>query len=211
VIRVCIADDHSVLRRGLRGLIDGEEDMRVVAEAADGAALMEALAEHRPRVLVLDLSMPGSSGGALLTEILDRYPRLAVCIFSMSPEDPMALRLLRQGALGYLSKTRPPEDLLRAIRRVATGRRYLTDTLGELALDTPEGEQAPHARLSRRENQVFMLLIDGATVSEVANALDISPSTVSNHVAHVKTKLGANSKGEILRYAVRAGLLRGDG
>ncbi|MGM0576531.1 MAG: response regulator transcription factor [Myxococcota bacterium] len=209
MIRVLLADDHAIVRHGLRRLVDDQPDMEVVAEAEDAAGVHRALAETTCDVLVLDLSLPDGSGIEILRRLQAEGARTRVLILTMYPEDQLALHLLREGAAGYLRKSRPPDEVVRAIRKVASGGRYLTDTLSDLLL-LEGGESAPgapHERLTARESQVFVRLVEGHSVSAIAAELDVSPSTISNHVAAVRTKLGASSVADLVRYAVRAGLV----
>ncbi len=157
-------------------------------------------------MLVLDLSAPGS-GLSLVGALAEAHGELGVVVFTMYPEDGLALHHLRAGALAYLNKQRPLDELVVAVRRAAQGRQYLTDTLAELARGGGATDALPHAALSPRELEVFQHLIDGKRVSDIAYALDISISTASNHLSRVREKLGCESNGEVLLYAQRAGLL----
>ncbi|MEZ4450539.1 MAG: response regulator transcription factor [Nannocystaceae bacterium] len=207
MIRVIVADDHPIVRHGLGRLIDLEPDLTLVAEAADGAALLEVLGRQPCDVLVLDLSLPYLRGLELLAAIKERWPTLAVLVFSVHPEDNFSLYLMDAGAAGYLSKDRMIDHVLGAIRCVAAGRLYITDRLAELRQERGSDALAPHQRLSAREHQVFTLMIQGMNVSAIAAELEISASTASNHVSRIREKLGVESNGEILVYAARAGLL----
>lgn len=207
MIRVIVADDHPIVRHGLGRLIDLEPDMKVVAEAADGADLVDLLGRRPCDVLVLDLSLPHLRGLELLAAIRERWPALAVLVFSVHPEDNFSLYLMDAGAAGYLSKDRMIEHVLGAIRCVAAGRPYITDRLAELRHERGSDALAPHQRLSVREHQVFTRMIQGMNVSAIAAELEISASTASNHVSKIREKLGVESNGEVLLYAVRAGLL----
>lgn len=207
MIRVIVADDHPIVRHGLGRLIDLERDMKVVAEAANGADLLDLLGRRPCDVLVLDLSLPHLRGLELLAAIKERWPALAVLVFSVHPEDNFSLYLMDAGAAGYLSKDRMIEHVLGAIRCVAAGRPYITDRLAELRHERGSDALAPHQRLSARERQVFTRMIQGMNVSAIAAELEISASTASNHVSKIREKLGVESNGEVLLYAVRAGLL----
>lgn len=207
MIRVIVADDHPIVRHGLGRLIDLEPDLVLVAEAADGAELIATLGQHPCDVLVLDLSLPHLRGLELLAAIKERWPALAVLVFSVHPEDNFSLYLMDAGAAGYLSKDRVIEQVLGAIRCVAAGRPYITDRLAELGRELGSDALAPHQRLSVREHQVFIRVIQGMNVSAIAAELEISASTASNHLSRIREKLGVESNGEILIYAVRAGLI----
>jgi DNA-binding NarL/FixJ family response regulator len=209
VIHVFIADDHAVLRAGLELMLAATDDLTVVGTAADGRAVLLHPALDACDVLILDLSLPKVSGVEVLRQIHERRPDLPIVILSMYPEDQYALHLLRAGASAYLSKDRPPEELLAALRKVAGGGSYLTDTLAEHALRGKGGGEAPpHERLTPREREVLLLLVDGRTVSEIAAEIDLGLSTVSNHLRHIKDKLGVRTNAEIVGYAHRAGLSR---
>lgn len=208
MLSVFLADDHAIVRAGLRALIDARPDMRVVGEAATGADTLAALDRTRVDVLVLDLSLPDARGLDLIPQVRARRPRPAVLVLTMYPEDQLALSLIRAGASGYLNKSRSSDEVIAAILRVAAGGRYLTDTLAELAIEAPSVDEAPpHTRLSAREYQAFMLLIGGKTVSEAAAEMDVAPSTASSYVAKIKEKLGVDSVTDIVLYAHRIGLL----
>lgn len=207
MIRVIVADDHPIVRHGLGRVIDLEPDLKLVAEAADGAELIGLLGQRTCDVLVLDLSLPHLRGLELLAAIKERWPALAVLIFSVQPEDNFSLYLMEAGAAGYLSKDRGIDQVIGAIRCVAAGRPYITPRLAELRHERGSDALAPHQRLSAREHQVFTRMIQGMTVSAIAAELEISASTASNHVSRIREKLGVESNGEIVIYAVRAGLI----
>jgi DNA-binding NarL/FixJ family response regulator len=207
-IRVFLADDHALVRLGLRQLLEREPDLAVVGEADDGRRVL--LAEHKDTwdVLVLDVSLPKVGGIEVLRRLRAEHPRLKVVMLSMYPEDQYAERMLAAGAAAYLSKDRRPEEVVRAIRAAAAGRAW-SGTALQLPPEATDGPDArpPHARLSAREYQVFTLLFQGSTVTEIAAELDLRASTVSNHVAHIKEKLAVHSVAEIVSYAHRAGLV----
>ncbi len=207
VIRIMLADDHAIVRQGIRKLIETQPDLRVVGELPDGNQVVEHLSREPADILVLDLSLPRVSGVECLRRIREADLPVRVIVLSMYPEDQLALHLLREGASAYLSKDRSPEELLTAIRVVHRGERYLTDTLRSLEVHLQGGGSLPHETLTARESQVFQRLIVGRTVSDIAAELDLNASTVSNHVAKIREKLDAASVGEILRYAHRVGLL----
>lgn len=208
MIRVVLADDHAVVRSGLRMLLDVEHDIEVVGEVEDGLDVVAAVDELRPHVLVLDLSLPNRSGQEIVRDLARRPGGPAIVILTMYPEDTLALHLLSAGAAAYLSKSRPPEHVVLAIRRVATGRQFLTSEIKDLAnMQVRSQERGPHERLTARESQVFVLLLEGNSVSAIAAELGLSGSTVSNHVSAIKDKLGVDSLPALFRYAHRVGLL----
>lgn len=204
MIRVFLADDHAVVRHGLRQLIEGTGEMIVIAEAYDGRAVLNAPELDQCDVLVLDLSLPRVAGLEVVRRLRGReQPR--VLVLSMYAEEQYATRLLHEGASAYLSKTRPAEELLAAIHALAEGRTYRPPGAADPAY--AKDGLAPHERLSAREYQVFTLLFQGRSMVEIAAELDLCASTVSNHVAHIKKKLDVRTVGDIVGYAHRAGLV----
>lgn len=208
MIRILVADDHPLLRNGLRRLFERQPDLALVGEAEDGAALLDLLAQQACDVLILDLSLPYLRGLDLVRAVAERHPAVRMLIYSVQPEDRLSLHLLDAGASGYLSKDRGADELLRAIRAVARGERYLSAPLRALEpVPLDEAQRSPHERLSVREVEVFQLLLRGMSVSSIADTLEISASTASNHLARIREKLGVNTNGEVMLYAFRAGLL----
>lgn len=207
MIRVFLADDHAVLRRGLQLMLEGTGQMTIVGTAADGHEALVSEAIERCDVLILDLNLPRISGTEVLRRLRQRRPELPIIVLSMYAEDQLGLHLLHEGAAAYLSKQRPPEELIAAIHRVIRGKTYVTDTLAERALLGPQGQsELPHEQLTPREHQVFVLLLQGRAASEIAAELDLHASTVSNNIRRIKDKLGAHTIGEIVSYAHRHGL-----
>ena len=206
-IRVIIADDHAIIRAGFQQMLEGVDDITLVGATGDGDAVLPTLLEIPCDVLVLDLSLPNKGGVEIVEQIKQHAPHVGICVLSMYPEDQLALHLLKNGVLAYLNKTRAVDEVLSAIRAVAQGRRYITHELSDLVFND-QGDGLPHSRLTSREYQVFFLIIEGHTVGEIASDLSLSPSTISNHVAKIKEKLGAPSIGGVLRYASRMGLIK---
>lgn len=207
-LHVAVADDHAIFRRGLRHIIESERDMHVVGEASTAAELLQLLETARAHVVVLDISMPERSGLDILPEIKRQHPRTPVLILSMHPEDQFALRALRAGAAGYLTKETVPEELVAAIRLVCQGRRYVSRTLAErlVSVLTEEGARAPHEALSNREFQVLCLIAGGRTPTEIAQLSALSVKTVSTYRARILSKLGLQTNAELIRYALQEGL-----
>lgn len=206
MIRIFLADDHVIVRDGVKRILDRTDGMHVVGEAGDGKALLEQLRTTACDVLILDLNMPEVGGIDVLRQVRASYPRLAVLILSMYAEDQYAARLLRAGASGYLAKGRSSDELVLAVQKVAGGGRYVTSSVAEHLLSA--ADDAPsHEGLSQREHQIFMMLSQGKAPSEIATELGLSPSTVSTYIARIKKQLGAQTIGEIVRYASRVGLL----
>lgn len=206
-IRVFIADDHAMIRDGLSRLIETTTDLILAGEADNGQDVIDQARDADWDVLVLDLSLPGG-GEATLQSLQVIRPQLPVILFSMHPEDQYAIRLLKSGAAGYLSKGRSSFELLQAIRTVAQGKKYLTPELAEKLLDGKSTEQAaPHELLTDREYQVFMLLLDGKQPNEIVAELHVSASTVSTHINKIKQKLNTPTIVDIVKYAYRVGIL----
>ena len=179
-MKVIIADDHPVVRQGLRQMLAVEQDLQVVGEARNGQEVVDLSRRIPWEVAVLDYNMPGKNGLELIKELRQRYPGRAVLILSMYPEDRYAVRALKAGASGYLTKESAPDELVSAIRKVAGGGRYVTPTLGEkLALELEDNRGKPlHETLSDREYQVMWMIASGKTVRQIADELFLSPNTV---------------------------------
>ena len=209
MLRIFLADDHAIVRQGLRKLIEQQPDLAVVGEAGDGRQVLLAEGKERWDVLILDLSLPRVNGIEVLRRLRAEQPKLRIIVLSMYPEEQYGLRMMDEGASAYLSKEQPADDLLTAIRVVGTGGTYMSKEIAARARAAASADpgQPLHRNLTAREHQVFTLLFQGSTVSEIAAELDISVSTTSNHVSRIKEKLGAHSIGEIVNYAHRAGLV----
>jgi two-component system, NarL family, invasion response regulator UvrY len=204
VITVVIADDHPVVRAGLRQIVAAQPDMQVAGEAADGDGVLTVLAATSADVLLLDLTMPGAPFPTLLKHVRARHAGVRVLVMSMHPEDQFAGRALREGAAGYLTKERTPEDLVEAIRKVTRGGTYVSPTLAEqLAASLDRGRPAvAHEALSDREHEVLRLIGAGRTVGEIAAQLTISPKTVSTYRTRILQKLRLRTSAELIRYAL---------
>jgi len=208
MIRVAIADDHPLVRAGLRQIIGDESSMQVVGEAADADETIGLVRAMQPDVLLLDISMPGAPFPALLRYLATSFPDLRVLVITMHAEEQFALRALREGAAGYLTKDRPPQDIIAAITQVARGERYLTASLGQKAAAALGGRSAlqPHETLSPREYEVLCLLGMGKTVKQVAEQLALSSKTISTHRARLLKRMGLKSTADLIRYVVRHNL-----
>ncbi len=204
MIRVALADDHPIVREALAGILRRQPDMRLVGMASSGAEVAAMLDQSRCDVVVLDLTMPDLEGLELVRHVRERHPNVAAVVFTMTRPDILGQSLLAAGVLGYVRKDRPPADLMRAIRNVAAGRPDLPPGL-ERGPKLPEGP--PHERLSPREAQVFAGLCSGQTVKEIAETLEISASTASNHASRIREKLGLRTTAEILLYATHHRLM----
>jgi DNA-binding NarL/FixJ family response regulator len=208
MIRILIADDHPVVRDGLKQIISEQGDMQVIGEAVDGDALLTALRQGLPDVVLCDMSMPGRSGIDLIKTIKAQWPDLPLLILSVHEDDMYAVRTIKAGAMGYLTKASPSEQLLAAIRRVFAGRLYINEDVAEkLALQLIGGEQLPHTGLSDREHQVFVMMAEGLTVSEIAKQLHLSVKTISTHKTNIMQKMDWTNMAELIRYAIEHGLV----
>ncbi len=210
MIRVAIVDDHAIVRTGLRQYLSEQVDLRVTGEAANGQDALRLAQRGEVDVLLLDISMPGGSGVDALAAIKARFPDLAVLVLSGFPEAHYATTLLRQGAAGYLNKECDPEEIVRAIRTVARGRRYITPAVGELLADGlgADAAAAAHEGLSERELQVFLRLAEGETVGHIADSLCLSVKTISTYRSRILEKLGLQTNSDLTYYAVKNGLIQ---
>lgn len=206
--RVLLADDHRLLRSGLRHLLGLATDLLVQAEADSGDAALAILGQQHIDVVVMDLSMPGLSGIALIRKIKQEHPQAAVLVLTMHAEEHYALDAFRAGANGYLTKDVAADELVNAIRKVATGGAYVTPALAErLALDLNRHRAGPpHLLLSEREFAVFRWIVEGRRLTEIAQAMGLSVKTVSTHKSHVLEKMQVLSSAELVRYAMHHGL-----
>jgi two-component system invasion response regulator UvrY len=204
MIRVLIADDHPIVRRGLRQIVADQSDMTVVADTGDGREALQLANTSPLDVIVLDMSMPGLSGLEVLNELKRQHPRLPVLVLSAHPEGELALRLLKAGAAGYLNKEIAPEELAGAIRRVAGGKKYVSPALAELLADSLQKGEAPlQASLSDREYQVLRLIASGKTVSEIAGEIALSVKTISTYRARILEKMNMRTSAELVRFCIR--------
>jgi DNA-binding NarL/FixJ family response regulator len=203
MIGVFVADDHAVVRRGVRQILEDAPDMVAAGEASTGRETLRAVGKHDYDVLVLDIAMPDGSGLEVLRQLRTLKPDLRVLILSMYPERQYAVRALKAGAAGYLTKESAPDELVTAIRKVAQGGKYVTQSLAEKLAAALTGElgKEPHETLSAREYQVMRLLAAGKTVTDIATELSLSVKTVSTYRARVLAKLDLKNTAEIIRYA----------
>ena len=204
---VVLADDHAVVRRGLRMLVDAEPEMQVLAEAGDIADAEHLTRAHRPRVLVLDLNMPGGSGLEAIPRLREHSPDTAIVVLTMQDDPAFARQALQAGALGFVLKEAAEEELLQAIRGAAAGDTYLNPRLGARIAVQPPAPAGPPDDLSERELEVLRMVALGHTNAEIAATLYLSPRTVETHRAHVHQKLRIDTRAELVRYALDHGLL----
>jgi len=209
MIRVLLADDHRIVRAGLKELLSETGDIAVAGEANDGTEALARIREGEYDVAVLDMSMPGRSGIDLIRQVKQEKPRLPILVLSMHSEEQYAVRALKAGASGYLTKESAADQLVTAIRRIAAGGAFVTpETAQRLALDlNGAAATAPHTLLSDREFQVFRFIAGGKTVSDIAKQLSLSVKTISTHKTRIMRKMGLANQTELIRYAIEHRLL----
>lgn len=205
MIRVCIVDDHELVRRGIREILSDSPDVQVADEAATGEELLTKAVKRRWDVLLLDLSMPGQGGLETLKLYRAQHPNCPVLVLTMHSEDQYAVRAIKLGASGYLTKDAAPERLVEAIRKVASGAHFITpEVAGRLAVELGENRKgAPHETLSNREYQVFRMIAQGETVTRIAEKLGLSAKTISTNRARMLRKLGLRNNAEVVYYAIK--------
>jgi len=209
MIKILIADDHPVVRRGLREIIKKAFDLVMVDEASNGQEVLERVSKNDYDVVLLDISMPGRSGLDVLKELKGQKPKLPVLVLSIHPEEQYAVRVLKAGASGYLTKESAQDELISALQNVSTGRKYITPSLAErLAFDLEmDTERPPHESLSDREYQVMCMIASGKTVKEIAEELFLSVKTVSTYRARLLDKMRMKSSAELTYYAIKHRLI----
>jgi two-component system invasion response regulator UvrY len=204
MMRIFIADDHVLIREGLKKILREEKDMSVVGEAQTAAEVLGQIVQSKSDILVLDLGLPDRPGLEVLREIKKILPHVRVLILSMFPEDRFALRTLMAGADGYLSKDSAAGELVVALRRIAGGRKYVSEDISQDLLDKVRGEEPlmSHETLSDREFQILRLIGSGKTISDIAAQLNLSVSTVNTHRTHILEKMNMRTSAEMMRYAI---------
>jgi len=211
-ISIILADDHPVVRRGMQALLESEQDFSIVGVASDGLEAVELTERLKPDVLVLDLMMPGLSGLEALRILRERSPRTRIVILSMYSSSAFVAQALQNGAVGYVLKECTEENLVRAVREAAVGRRFLSPPVTEIAIDdyieqSKTGPFDPHETLTPRQREVLQLAAEGKTNAEIAARLNISQRTVENHRATLMQRLGLQNQTELIRHAMRHGLI----
>jgi DNA-binding NarL/FixJ family response regulator len=209
MIRILVADDHAVVRQGVKQILADVQDMTVKDEAQNGSETLQKVTDQEFDVVLLDISMPGRSGLEVLEDIKARRPKLPVLILSMHPEEQYAVRALKAGASGYLTKASAPQELIGAIRKAAEGGKYVTASLAEKLIDQLEvdTEKQPHELLSNREHQVMLMLAEGKSVSDIAEELCLSVKTISTYRTRIMSKMGMKKNAELTLYAVHNKLI----
>jgi DNA-binding NarL/FixJ family response regulator len=208
MIKIVIADDHEIVREGLLRVVGEAEDIEVIGEAANGREVLQWVKKGGFDMLVLDLSMPDHSGVDFIKRLKDESPKLPILVLTMHEEEQYAVRSIRAGASGYLTKESASKELISAIRRVATGRLYINPSVAEkLALDTMTTHNGPpHKSLSDREFEIFQMVVHGRTMTDIAAQLHLSVKTVSTHKARIMQKMNMLSVADLVRYAMSNGL-----
>ena len=204
MIRIVIADDHTIVREGLKQMLSASADFSVVAEACNGQEVITRARELEFDVLLLDMSMPGRSGIELIRQVKSEKPRIRVLVLSMHEEEQYAVRSIRAGASGYLTKETASDQLVSAIRKVAAGGAFITPAVAEqLAIGAmPNAEGPLHSSLSDREFQVMSMLVSGKSITDIASELNLSVKTVSTHKTRLMQKMGMSNQADLIRYAL---------
>ena len=207
--RILIADDHTIVRKGLKQILNEEFPFALIEEVSDAEELMKRIIKEEWDLVISDLSMPGRSGLESLQQIKQYYPKLPVLILSVYPEEQYALRVLKAGASGYLNKDTAPDELVKAVNRVLSGKNYITATIAEKLASTldQDSEKATHEFLSDREFEVMKFIAAGKSVSDIAEILSLSVTTVSTYRARIMTKMNMKTNADLTLYAIEKKLL----
>ena len=207
-IHVLIADDHAIVRQGLKQILSETDDLLVTGEADDGAEALNLARQQPWDVFLLDVSMPNRNGIDTLKQLKKEFPRLPVLILSMHPEEQYAVRALKAGASGYLTKQSAPELLVTAIRQVASGKKYLSPAVAQQLAEaiSDNSDKSPHERITDREYQVLVMIAAGKTLTQIAEGLNLGVATVSTYRARLLEKMGLKSTAELIRYGLEHGL-----
>jgi len=209
MIKVLIADDHAIVRRGLRQILEEIPDIEIVDEAGGGREALEKILKQHYDVVVLDISMPDGNGLEILLRIRAEKPELPVLILSIHPEEQYAVRAFRDGASGYLTKESAPDELIEAIRRISQGRKYVSSSLAEKLASKlhRDVDKLPHESLSNREFQVMCMIAGGKSVKEIAEELHLSSKTISTYRSRILEKMQVKNNAELIRYAIKSKLV----
>lgn len=200
--RILLADDHSFIRLGLIQILKDEYPSVEITEVSDGDSLVKQVMDHDWDLVISDLDMPGRGGLEALKQVKLIKPQLPVLILSIFTEDLYAVRVLKAGAAGYMNKNVAPYELIKAVNRILSGRKYITPEVAEKLLDNQENGKQPHELLSNREFEIFKLLALGKTTSQIAEALSVAMTTVSTHRSRIMEKLNLSTNSELTRYAI---------
>jgi len=211
-VTVLLADDHPIVRQGLRHLLEGEPDLKIVGEASDGLQAVELTEKFKPNVLIVDIMMPGLNGLEVLRQVKDRSPSTCSIVLSMQSADVYVVEALKSGALGFVLKETGPSELVNAVQQVISGRRYLSPRLSERLIDvllqtSEELTLDPYETLTNREREILQMAAEGMTTAAIAKRLSISPRTAELHRGRMMGKLGLNNQTDLVRYALKRGIL----
>jgi two-component system, NarL family, invasion response regulator UvrY len=206
--RIILADDHSFIRLGLIQILKDEYPDVEITEVADGEALVKEVVLHNFDLVISDLDMPGRSGLEALEQIKVAKPGLPVLVLSIYPEELYAVRVLKAGASGYMNKNAAPYELINAVQRILMGRKYISQETGEKLLTNFDSQKKPHELLSNREFEIFKLLAQGKTITQIASSLFLALTTVSTHRGRIMKKLDATTNSELTRYAIANNIIR---
>ncbi len=207
--KVLIADDHAVVRQGLKQILSKTTDLEVTDEAENGKEVLDKIKESVPDVLLLDIEMPIHTGWNVLTKLKTTHPKLPILVLSIYPEEHYGLRFLKAGAAGYLNKTSAPDQLVEAIRKVASGGRFVSPQLAELLVLNFDSnpEKPPHESLSAREFQIFCMIASGKKLKDIAEELSLSATTVSTHRSRILDKMKFKNNADLIQYALKVNLI----
>jgi DNA-binding NarL/FixJ family response regulator len=205
MLRILIADDHAILRRGLKDILHEEFPSAKIVDVADADELLNKVKKEEWNVVITDVSMPGRSGLEALQEIKAHYPALPVLVLSIHPEEQYAIRVLKAGAAGYLNKDLAPEELVNAIHRVLSGRKFITPSVAEKLASSIEfnSKKSSHEHLSDREFEVLKMIAAGKSVSEIGGLLNLSVTTISTYRARILSKLNMKTNSDLIQYAIQ--------
>lgn len=209
-IRVLVADDHTLVREGLVKILQETEEIEVVAEAADGVEAVEKAHETRPAVAVLDISMPRLSGMEAVRRILDDVPNTKILALTVHDEEEYVVHMVKAGVSGYLVKDSAATELVNAVRALAAGQSYFGPQAAQVLAEQyrrPKDFTDPYGELTKREREVFHLIVSGSTTKEIATTIGVTPKTADNHRSRVMRKVGVRNTAELVRYAAKSGLL----
>jgi DNA-binding NarL/FixJ family response regulator len=209
MIRLLIADDHTIFREGLKHILEEHPDIVVADEAGNGQEVLDKVWKSEYDIVLLDIGMPGMPTLEVLKQIKNERPRLPILVLSMYPEDQYAVRFIKAGASGYLTKESAPDELITAIRKITAGRKYITSSVAEKLADEvePDTEKPAYHNLSDREFEVFRLIASGKTVTEIADALFLSVKTISTYRTRILEKMKMKTNAELMHYALKHKML----
>jgi two-component system, NarL family, invasion response regulator UvrY len=209
MIKLLIADDHAIFREGLKHILEDHPDILVADEAGNGQEVLDYIWKNEYDMILLDIGMPGMPALEVLKQVKNERPRLPVLVLSMYPEDQYAVRFIRAGASGYLTKESAPEELITAIRKITAGRKYITSSVAEKLADEvePDAEKPAHHTLSDREFEVFRLIASGKTVKQIADDLFLSVKTISTYRSRILEKMKMKTNAELMHYALKQHML----